>query len=127
MGWTPRVWPTCAPSIVRLNQEQGKTVLLSSMCCTRLSGVATHVLVLHQGQTVVAGAVHDLLACAMARVQLLVDEPRGHGSGSSRISWRRCKSWRGANNGHFLLSMAWEQVPLLNRHLVEAGVTVNEP
>jgi len=29
-----------------------------------------------------------------------------------------------ANNGHFVLSMTLDQVPLLNRHLVGAGVTV---
>src|SRR5262249_33733039 len=47
--------------IGRLNREQGKTVLLSSHLLHEIEVVATHVLVLPQGQTVVAGAVHDLL------------------------------------------------------------------
>ena len=108
--------------IVHLNQEQGKTVLLSSHLLHEIERVATHVLVLHQGHTVVAGAVHDLLECAKARVQLLVDEPQV----TRRIledSMEKVQVLE-ANNGHFVLSMALDQVPLLNRHLVGAGVTV---
>ena len=108
--------------ILRLNQEHGKTVLLSSHLLPEIERVATHVLVLHQGQTVVAGAVHDLLTSSPARVQLLVDEPQ--------ITRRVLEEIPGkvqvleAHNGHFVLAMAWEQVPLVNRHLVGAGVTV---
>jgi ABC-2 type transport system ATP-binding protein len=108
--------------IVHLNQEQGKTVLLSSHLLHEIERVATHVLVLHQGHTVVAGAVHDLLECAEARVQLLVDEPQV----TRRIledSMEKVQVLE-ANNGYFVLSMALDQVPLLNRHLVGAGVTV---
>jgi len=108
--------------IVRLNQEQGKTVLLSSHLLHEIERVATHVLVLHQGRTVVEGAVHDLLECAKARVQLLVDEPQV----TRRIledSMEKVQVLE-ANNGHFVLAMALDQVPLLNRYLVGAGVTV---
>jgi ABC-type multidrug transport system ATPase subunit len=108
--------------IVRLNQEQGKTVLLSSHLLHEIERVATHVLVLHQGHTVVEGAVHALLECSKARVQLLVDEPQI----TLRIledSMEKVQVLE-ANNGHFVLSMTWDQVPLLNRHLVGAGVTV---
>jgi ABC-2 type transport system ATP-binding protein len=108
--------------IMRLNQEQGKTVLLSSHLLHEIERVAMHVLVLHQGRTVVAGAVHDLLECSNARVQLLVDEPQV----TRRILEDSIEKVQvlEANNGHFVLSMAWDQVPLLNRHLVGAGVTV---
>ena len=108
--------------IVRLNQEQGKTVLLSSHLLHEIERVATHVLVLHQGHTVVAGAVHDLLEYAKARVQLLVDEPQV----TRRILEESMETVQvlEANNGHFVLSMTLDQVPLLNRHLVGAGVTV---
>jgi ABC-2 type transport system ATP-binding protein len=108
--------------IVRLNQEQGKTVLLSSHLLHEIERVATHVLVLHQGHTVVEGAVHDLLECSNARVQLLVDEPQV----TRRILEDLMEKVQvlEANNGHFVLAMAWDQVPLLNRHLVGAGVTV---
>ena len=84
--------------------------------------VASHVLVLHQGQTVVAGAVHDLLECSQARVRLLVDEPQV--TRQLLAETMETVHVLEANNGHFVLSMALDQVPLLNRHLVEAGVTV---
>jgi len=108
--------------IGRLNREQGKTVLLSSHLLHEIEVVATHVLVLHQGQTVVAGAVHDLLECSQTRVQLLVDEPQV----THRILEETMEKVHvlEAHNGHFVLAMALEQVPLLNRHLVRAGVTV---
>jgi ABC-2 type transport system ATP-binding protein len=108
--------------IVRLNQEQGKTVLLSSHLLHEIERVATHVLVLHQGRTVVEGTVHDLLECSKARVQLLVDEPQV----TRRILEDIPEKVQvlEANNGHFVLSMALDRVPLLNRHLVGAGVTV---
>ena len=108
--------------IVRLNQEQGKTVLLSSHLLHEIERVATHVLVLHQGRTVVEGAVHDLLESSEARVQLLVDEPQV----TRRILEDIMEKVQvlEANNGHFVLSMTLDQVPLLNRHLVGAGVTV---
>ena len=97
-------------------------MLLSSHLLHEIERVATHVLVLHQGHTVVAGAVHALLECAKARVQLLVDEPQV----TRRIledSMEKVQILE-ANNGHFVLSMTLEQVPLLNHHLVGAGVTV---
>jgi ABC-type multidrug transport system ATPase subunit len=108
--------------IGRLNQEQGKTVLLSSHLLHEIEVVATHVLVLHQGQTVVEGAVHDLLQCAQVRVRLLVDEPQT----TRRLLEETMETVHvlEANNGHFVLSMVLDQVPLLNRHLVGAGVTV---
>jgi ABC-type multidrug transport system ATPase subunit len=108
--------------IVRLNQEHGKTVLLSSHLLQEIEVVATHVVVLHQGQTVVEGAVYDLLQCAQVRVRLLVDEPQV----TRRILAEIMETVQvlEENNGHFVLSMSVEQVPLLNRHLVGAGVTV---
>jgi ABC-2 type transport system ATP-binding protein len=108
--------------IVRLNQEHGKTVLLSSHLLQEIEVVATHVVVLHQGQTVVEGAVPDLLQCAQVRVRLLVDESQV----TRRILAEIMETVQvlEENNGHFVLSMSVEQVPLLNRHLVRAGVTV---
>ena len=108
--------------ILRLNQEQGKTVLLSSHLLQEIERVATHVLVLHQGHTVVAGAMGDLLKRYHARVRLLVDEPQA----ARRIIEDTPEAVQilEADNGNFILSMALERVPVLNRHLVKAGVTV---
>ena len=108
--------------IVRLKQEHGKTVLLSSHLLQEIEVVATHVVVLHQGRMVVEGAVHDLLQCAQVRVRLLVDEPQV----TRRLLEDRMEKVQvlEANDGHFVLAMALDQVPLLNRHLVGAGVTV---
>src|SRR4029450_11321928 len=101
--------------IVRLNQEHGKTVLLASHLLHELELVASHVLVLHQGQTVVAGAVHDLLQCAQVQVRLLVDEPQT----ARQLLEETMETVQvlEANNGHFVLSMAVDQVPLLTGHL----------
>ena len=84
--------------------------------------VATHVLVLHEGHTVVAGSVSDLLGRYHARVRLLVDEPQvaRHIIEDAPEKVQILE----ADHGNFVLSMAVEQVPVLNRHLVEAGVTV---
>ena len=108
--------------ILRLNQEQGKTVLLSSHLLQEIERMATRVLVLHRGQTVVEGAVQDLLGRDNARVRLRVDEPET----ARRLIEDITKEVQvlEAHGGDFLLSMALEQVPRLNRHLVQAGVTV---
>jgi ABC-2 type transport system ATP-binding protein len=108
--------------LLRLNQEQGKTVLLSSHLLQEIEWMATRVLVLRQGHTVVEGAVYDLLGRANARVRLVVDEPQI----ARRILEDITEEVQvlEANNGHFLLSMALDQVPVLNCHLVEAGVMV---
>ena len=108
--------------ILRLNQEQGKTVLLSSHLLQEIERIATRVLVLHRGQTVVEGAVQDLLGRDNARVRLCVDEPEI----ARRIIEDSTQEVQvlEAHGGDFLLSMALEQVPRLNRHLVQAGVTV---
>lgn len=108
--------------ILRLNQEQGKTVLLSSHLLQEVERIATHVLVLHQGRTVVTGAVNDLLGHDKPRVRLQVDEPEV----ARRIiedSEQEIQIFQ-AHHGDFLLAMALDQVPHLNRHLVQAGVTV---
>src|SRR5215510_11499707 len=62
--------------LLHLNQEQGKTVLLSSHLLQEIEWMATRVLVLRQGHTIVEGTVHDLLGRANARVRLVVDEPQ---------------------------------------------------
>jgi ABC-type multidrug transport system ATPase subunit len=108
--------------VLRLNQEQGKTILLSSHLLPEIERMATHVLVLHQGRTVVAGAVNDLLGRDQVRVRLQVDEPemvrRIIEDHTHKIQVLE------AYQGDFLLAMALDQVPSLNRHLVQAGVTV---
>ena len=108
--------------ILRLNQEQGKTILLSSHMLQEIERIATHVLVLRQGRTVVADAVHDLLGRNHARVQLRVDEPEA----ARRIMEDATQAVQilKAHDSDFLLSMDLEQVPCLNRRLVQAGVTV---
>jgi ABC-type multidrug transport system ATPase subunit len=108
--------------VLRLNQEQGKTVLLSSHLLQEIERMATHVLVLHQGQTVVAGAVNDLLGRDHARVRLHVDEAEM----ARRIVADPTQEIEvlEAHHGDFLLAMALDQVPSLNRRLVQAGVTV---
>jgi ABC-2 type transport system ATP-binding protein len=108
--------------LLHLNQEQGKTVLLSSHLLQEIEWMATRVLVLRQGHTIVEGTVHDLLGRANARVRLVVDEPQV----ARRILEDITEEVQvlEANNGHFLLSMALDQVPVLNCHLVKAGVMV---
>lgn len=108
--------------ILRLNQEQGKTILLSSHMLQEIERMATHVLVLQQGRTIVAGTVHDLLERDHTRVRLRVDEPE--------MARRIIEDPQHAiqviqtHHGEFLLAMALDQIPRLNRHLVQAGVTV---
>lgn len=108
--------------LLHLNQEQGKTVLLSSHLLQEIEWMATRVLVLRQGHTIVEGTVHDLLGRTNARVRLVVDEPQV----ARRILEDITEEVQvlEANNGHFLLSMALDQVPVLNCHLVKAGVMV---
>jgi ABC-type multidrug transport system ATPase subunit len=108
--------------ILRLNHEQGKTILLSSHMLQEIERIATHVLVLHEGRIVVAGTVKDLLGYDRARVQLQVDEPEA----ARRILEAPDQSIQilKADDGDFLLAMSLDQVPRLNRHLVQAGVTV---
>jgi ABC-2 type transport system ATP-binding protein len=108
--------------LLRLNQEQGKTVLLSSHLLQEMEWMATRVLVLRQGHTVVEGAVRDLLGRSSAQVRLVVDEPQI----ARRILEDATEEIQvlEENHGHFLLAMAWDQVPVLNGHLVEAGVMV---
>jgi ABC-type multidrug transport system ATPase subunit len=108
--------------ILGLNQERGKTVLLSSHLLQEVERMATHVLVLDQGRTVVTGTVNDLLGRDTARVRLQVDEPevarRVIDNPEQEIQVLQ------AHGGDFLLAMALDQVPRLNCQLVQAGVTV---
>jgi ABC-type multidrug transport system ATPase subunit len=108
--------------VLRLNRERGKTVLLSSHLLQEIERMATHVLVLHQGRTVIAGAVNDLLGRDHTRVRLHVDEPEM----TRRILEERTQGVQvlEVHDGELLLAMALEQVPRLNRALVQAGVTV---
>jgi ABC-type multidrug transport system ATPase subunit len=108
--------------VLRLNQEQGKTILLSSHLLPEIERMATHVLVLHQGRTVVAGAVNDLLGRDHVRVRLQVDEPELARHMIDDPSW--AIQVLEAHHGDLLLAMALDQVPSLNRQLVQSGVTV---
>jgi ABC-type multidrug transport system ATPase subunit len=108
--------------ILKLNREQGKTILLSSHHLPEVEAVATHLVVMNRGRCLVQGSASDLLSQQNRQIRLEVGQVKeALECVSSLLS---SDQYRLGEGGVLNLSLSRDELPALIKTLVERGIAV---
>ncbi len=107
--------------ILHLSNEQGKTLVVSSHLLTEMELIADSMLIIDKGRTVVEGKAADLLNPAIIEVEIITDNNIKVVELLRKGKYNEAKL---VNDGNIRISMPKEEIPSLNRWLVEEGVNV---
>lgn len=120
-GLDPQGMKEVRELIRELSREQGITVFLSSHLLYEVEMIATQMAVIHQGKLRVEGSVQDLLNQGQSAVLIKTDRP------AEALQFLETKEfYRSAKiqSDGFTVELDQEQIPELNRQLVQAGFDV---
>ncbi len=121
-GLDPQGMKEVRELIRELSREQGITVLLSSHLLYEVEMIATRMAVIHQGKLRVAGSVQELLKQGQAAVLIKTDRPE------EALQFLKTKDAYGPakiQSDGVNVELEQEQIPELNRQLVQAGFNVS--
>jgi ABC-type multidrug transport system ATPase subunit len=107
--------------ILHLSNEQGKTLVVSSHLLGEMELIADSMLIIDNGRKVVEGKAAELLNPAIIEVEIITD------NNIKVVELLRKGKYTGAklvNDGNIRISMSKEEIPSLNRWLVEESVNV---
>lgn len=108
--------------ILHLRDDLKKTVFVSSHLLNEMELIADSMLIISKGKKVAEGTKEELLNPVQTQVEILTDD------NESSISILRQTKWgaylQGNGSKQILLEMNKEQIPELNRTLVEKGVNI---
>jgi len=109
--------------ILRLKNEQKKTVIFSSHNLNEVEIVCNRMVIIHQGKSIVEGAVNDLLndQDQIIRIQTRAEELEKALFKLSELGETQVKV---IGDDIMELMIQKEQIPLLNQQLTEAGVPI---
>ncbi|MFH0786954.1 MAG: ABC transporter ATP-binding protein [Pseudomonadota bacterium] len=120
-GLDPQGMKEVRELIRELSREQGITVFLSSHLLYEVEMIATQMAVIHQGKLRVEGSVQDLLNQGQSAVLIKTDRP------AEALQFLKTKDfYRSAKiqSDGFTVELDQDQIPELNRQLVQAGFDV---
>ncbi len=120
-GLDPQGMKEVRELIRELSREQGITVFLSSHLLYEVEMIATQMAVIHQGKLRVESSVQDLLNQGQSAVLIKTDRP------VEALQFLKTKDfYRSAKiqSDGFTVELEQEQIPELNRQLVQAGFDV---
>lgn len=109
--------------ILRLKNEQNKTILLSSHQLSEIELIANRMVIINKGKTIVEGDVKDLLNAQEIVVKLEVDRVNDAREVLSRIFG--IKEFNQLNETEFEINIEKQSVPKVNELLVQNGIQVH--
>lgn len=122
-GLDPQGMKEIRDLIIRLSKDENKTIFLSSHILSEIELVANRMLILNKGTKIVEGKVEDLLKSKVMKVTVEVDDPEAAKNALQNTKW--CNQIESIQDRKFNLSIEQEDVPLLNKYLIEHGIMVN--
>ena len=108
--------------IVRLQKEQGKTIILSSHILYEIELIATRMIILNKGKKVVEGSVAEMLSNQNLIVEIEVGEPEKAAQILSRSQWQDKIEKRDYNTFYFRISR--EEIPALQATLQSQEINI---
>jgi ABC-2 type transport system ATP-binding protein len=109
--------------IIHLSKDLGKTIFLSSHILKEVEIIASRMIIINQGKTIVEGTVEELLNSQMMRVYVDVDDVERSKELISLSGFD--KKFDGINKKTLSFEMENDQIAELNRYLVENGINVS--
>jgi ABC-type multidrug transport system ATPase subunit len=109
--------------LVKLNSEQGKTILLSSHILSEIEEIAHSMIVLNKGRTVAQGRVHELLSNEGLHVEIEVEATPDEALALiSNSVWQQ--HFAGNEGAVFRFNLSKPMISTLNDFLVASAVPV---
>lgn len=109
--------------IIRLSKEENKTIFLSSHILSEIELVANRMIIINRGSKIVEGEVSKLLNSNTLKVTVEVNNSAEAVKILEDTRWS--KNIESVDEYKFSLSIEQEAIPLLNKYLVENGISVN--
>lgn len=108
--------------ILKLSREYNKTILLSSHILNEVELIANRMVIINKGKAVIEGDVRELLDTGDMKVTVDVNNPDQAKSIINNSSFE--KHFSVSENGKLIFRMPKDDVPALNRYLIENGIEV---
>ena len=109
--------------LVKLNQERGKTILLSSHILSEIETIADSMIVLNKGKTVAQGRVQELLSNEDLHVEVEIENDMAQAISLVQNSqW--AKQYAGQENNVLRFELAKAEIANLNQFLTQGNIRV---
>ena len=108
--------------ILHLSRDLGKTIFVSSHLLSEMEQIADSILIIDKGKKVAEGSKGDLLNPDKTQVELITDNKEEAIRKIKESNWGNSVISNG--NGGILLEIKKDQIPQLNRLLVEKDINV---
>ncbi len=109
--------------ILYLSRDKGKTILLSSHILKEVQIIATRMIIINRGKTIVQGTVDELMNSEKMKVKVEVDDVQKAKSCIELTMWKNNLLSAGSNELEFKLDN--HEIAILNKHFVESGIEVH--
>jgi len=109
--------------IIRLSREENKTIFLSSHILSEIELVANRMIIINKGSKIVEGEVSRLLNLNTLKVTVEVNNSDAAIKILQNTTWY--KNIESVTENKFSISLGQDDIPVLNKYLVENGVMVN--
>lgn len=107
--------------ILQLNQEEQKTIIVSSHLLNEMEQIASSILIVDKGRKIVEGKTRDLIDPGQTQVSLIVDDAY---KAQQALVDTQFPPLRALNASQLECAIARKDIPLLNQTLVEKGIQV---
>ena len=122
-GLDPQGMKEIRDLIIRLSKDEKKTIFLSSHILSEIELVANRMIIINKGKKIVEGNVDNLLKKKVLKVTIEVDKAEVAKNVLQSTSWY--KSIESIQGNKFNLNLEQEDIPQLNRYLIEHGIMVS--
>lgn len=122
-GLDPQGMKEIRDLIIHLSKDRKKTILLSSHILYEVELVANRMIIINKGKTVVEGYVRELLNTNIIKVTVEVSDLTKASELIMNSRWKQVLDC--SENGKLIFQMQQDDIPVLNRFLIESGIEVS--
>lgn len=122
-GLDPQGMKEIRDLIIFLSKEKGKTILLSSHILREIELIATRMIIINKGKTIIEGTVEDLLNSESLKVKVEVSDPEKTLALIKQSDWQT--SFRTAEKDNLVFEIEKLKIPELTKFLINNNVDVS--
>jgi len=122
-GLDPQGMKEIRDLIIRLRDEENKTIFLSSHILSEVEQVANRMIIINKGKTIVEGEVQELLNSSSIKVTFEVDTIESAKKIINESRWK--DKLESVNKSSLIFSLPTEEIAELNKYLVNNNISVS--
>jgi ABC-2 type transport system ATP-binding protein len=109
--------------VINLSEEKNKTIFISSHILKEIEVIASRMIIINKGKTIVEGRVEDLLNAEELKVRFDVDDVKKANDLVENSQWKN--NFVETFEKSVILKLEHEEAADLNKYLIESGIMVN--